>query len=325
MKAILLTKNIDDLSLEYSSKLFAGRQRNFIQPLDGLKSLHTALIADQNLHQDYKDYVDTLVKLYHRSNYIINRVKPKNFQKLHNKFFAGYIVDLKKKITINGEKKQFYKLITAAMRYDAVRDKDFLFYAKKMGIRSCVYCNANYALSLDMKNNQIGKYELDHFRPQSEYPYLCTNFFNLYPVCASCNKAKSDTATLFCLYTEDPKKLLPFSFALDKQSIVKYMLSQDFEDLKINFNAPDHADHNKIFKIEATYSALKDVVEELVWKHKVYNPTYLKSLGNAFSKKFNYSGFSRFILGNYEHSSEIHKRPLTKLTQDIAKQLGILK
>jgi len=36
------------------------------------------------------------------------------------------------------------------------------------------------------------------------------------------------------------------------------------------------------------------------------------------------SDVNRFILGTYDKPEDIHKRPLAKLTQDVAKQLGII-
>lgn len=320
MKSILLTPAIEDMSNEYSLELFLDRKDEFLQPLPNLRALLNGLDNAATIRTGYKKYIITVIRVYP----FINRLKPSFIDRVHQ-LFANLDVDLSEKININGKDLPFYKHVTAAMRYDAVRDKDFLPYAKKLGIRSCVYCNANYAISFKVKKSNIAKYELDHFKPQSVYPYLCTNFYNLYPVCANCNKAKLKTITLFPLYTEDPARRYPFKFTLDKKSIVKYMLTQDYTDLKIEFDTSDHDDHNRVFKIEGSYNALKDVAEELIWKHKIYNSSYLKSLRESFGKKFNYGGFNRLILGNYDKPTDIHQRPLSKLTQDIAKQLGILK
>jgi hypothetical protein len=322
MKSILITKQIEYLSLNYADHLFDTRTSRFIKPLDRLKTLRTAVKRKHSLHQDYVQYLDTLIRLYP----LLNKLKPKQFQKVEDKFFAGYVgLDMSKLMKIGVKNMRFYKHISAAMRYDAVRDYEFLRYAKEMGIRACVYCNANYATSFKKNKIWIARYELDHFRPQSKYPYLSTNFYNLYPVCGNCNKAKLDRDTLFCLYTEEPKDMNPFKFTLDKGSVVKYMLSQNFEDLKINFHPNAHIDHDDVFKIEATYNALKDAVEEIIWKYKVYNPSYLKSLNESFNKKFDNGGFKRFIIGNYDRPADIHKRPLAKITQDIARQIGLLK
>lgn len=47
---------------------------------------------------------------------------------------------------------------------------------------NCVYCNMDSSISLD------------HFLPQSKYPYLSLTPANLLPCCASCNQKKSNIA-----------------------------------------------------------------------------------------------------------------------------------
>jgi hypothetical protein len=320
MLKIFINSNVTSMAVEYSTKLFEKRQANFEKPAFRLSHLHASLLG--YLPVQYCEYIEMVIRTYR----LLNAVEPKKFLRLHQKFFTRFdhSVNLSAKIPLGGITKEFYKHIADAMRYDAVRDREFLPYAKKLGISSCVYCNANYALTIQFKKDTIGKFELDHYFPQSTYPYLCTNFYNLYPVCGNCNKYKLNKSPLFSLYSNDPVDILDFSFTLDKKSIIKYMLSQNYEDLRISFSAPKNLDHDEMFKIEATYSALKDVVEELVWKYKVYNPAYLMTLKNTFSKKFAQASLRRFILGNYDKPGDIHKRPLTKLTQDIARQLGIL-
>ncbi|WP_286733048.1 MULTISPECIES: HNH endonuclease [Sphingobacterium] len=231
---------------------------------------------------------------------------------------------MKKRIKLGSQNKTFYSYVTSAMRYDAVRDKEFLPFIKQLGLRSCVYCNASYALSIHLDKNNFGKFELDHFKPQSKYPYLCTNFYNLAPCCSNCNKYKTNNDSEFFLYTTDPTTIDHFDFKLDKHSIIKYMLSQDSETLKIKFSARFHNGHDRLFKIQSTYDTLKDVAEELIWKSKIYNSSYLKSLEDGFDRKFLTGNFYRFLLGNYDRPSDIHKRPLSKMIQDIAKQLGII-
>lgn len=320
MKSILITRKVEELASRYTSNLFSGRRKDFIQPLANLKNL-LATLRVANKPSEYKRYVRQIIKIYP----YINGIKPLRTADIHIKYFSDFTINLSESMTLGGVKEKFYKHVTEAMRYDAVRDRDFLYYAKELGIRACVYCNANYAVTFGEGAQIKGKYELDHFKPQSRFPYLCTNFYNLYPVCGNCNKAKLNKDTTFSLFTEDSGRMYPFTFELTKESIVRYMLSQNFEDLEVTFEGSDHPTHISDFKIDEIYGTLKDVVEELIWKHKIYNPNYMKSLNEAFGRKFNFNGFNRLILGNYDKPNEIHKRPLSKLTQDIARQLNIIK
>jgi len=322
MRRIIINQHIEDLSRDYAKSLFRSRIASFVKPMSGLNILLGRLRAlEPGLVSNYGNYVYVIIRSYR----LLNDIRPEKFDQLHNRLFAHIPVTLSEKITVNNKKKAFYEHVCDAMRYDAVRDEDFLPYVRKLGIRACVYCNVQYALSINFEDKDYAKFELDHSKPQSEFPYLCTNFFNLTPSCPNCNKYKSGNPVNFSLYTSDPLQLNPFSFKLDKHSVVKYMLSRNFEDLRIIFDHGTDPGYQTTFKIDATYNVLKDVVEEIIWKHKIYSENYLEALNEAFSKKFSKGDFLRFILGNYTSPQDVHKRPLAKLTQDIAIQLKIIK
>lgn len=60
-------------------------------------------------------------------------------------------------------------------------------------------------------------------------------------------------------------------------------------------------------------------------------PKYIKEMGiktcsycNARLDFSSSQDVKRFILGTFDSHEDVHKRPLTKLVQDVAKQLGII-
>lgn len=57
-------------------------------------------------------------------------------------------------------------------------------------------------------------YQMDHFMPQSLYPFLGTCFYNLQPSCGICNGHKGKSLSDFGLYVnaEEDKELNPFLF-----------------------------------------------------------------------------------------------------------------
>jgi hypothetical protein len=333
MRRIYIDKHIVELAKDYADKMFTTRQANFEKPLDNLQKLEAGLRKNKQLNVNYADYVNKIIVKYS----ILNIIEPQEFDNMTNiEFNCLTEVELKDKFVINKagqyvlKKKgtEFYKLIVNAMRYDAIRDKEFLPSVRKLGIKACVYCNVQLTVTTEDNNGKIsGKYELDHFYPKSKYPFLCTSFFNLQPCCSHCNKSKNDNKAEFGLYTNDYQELYPFSFELEKKSIIKYMLTQDCEKLEVLFNSTNPqllADHKKHFHITELYETQKDVVEEIIWKSRIYNQNYRQSLVDAFSNKFDKINFNRFILGNYDNPKDIHKRPLAKLIQDIARQLKII-
>lgn len=223
-----------------------------------------------------------------------------------------------------------YKKIVKAMRYDYVQEKVYPKIINQLGIKTCVYCNAQYAFSYDNGKDSFQNYEIDHWMPKSKYPYLCTSFFNLQPSCPKCNKSKSskDDILPFCLYTHDGSKLNPFYFSILHLSCAQYLATHDRDMLRIIFSSkePGLKDNmDTLFHISTQYQAHKDVVEELIWKKQIYNSTILGIYKDNFKQLgFKQTDFNRFILSNYDKDEDILKRPFAKMVQDIAKQLGII-
>lgn len=333
MRRIFLTSEVIQLSQVYYENLFIDRRPNFEKPINNNGTSGKLFDLENHLllgnEPVFADYVHHIIVKYDEINILL----PNNFENYQNRYFNLSELDLATKIPSNGNvnipTKELYKLIVDAMRYDAVRDKEFLPYVKKIGVKSCIYCNAQFAITTDGNGiNLSGRYELDHFYPKSKYPFLSTSFFNLQPCCSHCNKTKTDKSSLFGLYTDDYTLIDEFSFSLDKKSMIHYLLTQTEEDLKIIFNCNNSIlkdNHEDLFHISELYNQHKDVVEEIIWKAKIYNKSYKESLSNSFSKFFpNTTNFNRFIIGNYDNPNEIHRRPLAKLVQDIAKQLGVI-
>ena len=226
--------------------------------------------------------------------------------------------------------KVLYKEIVKAMRYDYVQEKVYPKIINQLGIKTCVYCNAQYAFSYDNGKDSFQNYEIDHWMPKSKYPYLCTSFFNLQPSCSKCNKLKSskDAILPFCLFTDDKSKLDPFDFSILHVSCAQYLATHDRDMLRIIFSSkePGLKDNmDALFYISTQYQAHKEMVEELIWKEQIYNSTILDIYKDNFKQLgFKQTDFNRFILSNYDKDEDILKRPFAKMVQDIAKQLGII-
>jgi hypothetical protein len=180
------------------------------------------------------------------------------------------------------------------------------------------------------------KFQLDHFFPQSEYPGFSISFFNLYPVCGPCNNAKKITHVNFQLYSNlsIAKISSDYVFELDTVSVAKYKTTKDHNDIVILFHDPEKPKKNMTvkgcltdtFDINGIYDTQKDIIEELFWKSEVYTASYKQDLMNSFSKLFTNSSLSnRILIGNYVEPENIHKRPMAKFTQDIARQLKLIK
>lgn len=272
------------------------------------------------LTQVEKDYLNKLIADFE----IIVKTVPKGFKDLKDDFDA--IITGKNLAKHN---KGFVKELLTRMGYSKLRDNYYANYFEHTGLKACVYCNSQLAVTVrSFKGGKSAKFQVDHFLPKSEYPCFSISFFNLLPVCGPCNGKKSASAVDFNVYSEDSNDLRdsPFKFRLDKRSIVSYRINGDQNKLIIKFDDPKNKGLNKSFDIEGIYSTQKDLAEELVLKSVIYNENYLKTLKNSFTKLYpnKIPMAERLLVGNYTGVKDIHKRPMSKFTQDIARQLKLI-
>ena len=255
------------------------------------------------------------------------------------------------------EKKPLYELIVDVMEYNKVRKEVLPKYVNKLNIKTCVYCNAHFAITTlieDVREKiMLGKpgrpkkaiviprlggyYEMDHNKPKSKYPYLCTNFYNLQPCCSSCNKRKSAQDLPFSIYYEegDPHPA-PLRFAISPQDVidfhtkgkckgVKPYLCDEVDPTKRVVARKDGTlaeRFNYIFDIDKIYAEHDDEVEELLWRNRIYTQGIVSATSSQF-KDLQIKGFDfgRYILGTYPNREDALKRPLTAMKQDIWEQV----
>jgi hypothetical protein len=333
MRKILIDKQLEKKAQDFSSNLFSKRSNTFIKPKESLQKLHDKL--GKIKHKKHREYINKIINEYSA----IISANPLKIETLIKEFYAidnGVILNQ----YVPDKNVKFYEAIIKAMRYEDLRDSEFHSYLKASGIKTCVYCNAQLAVVVNFsfydkkekkrKSKTMAKLELDHFYSKSKYPFLSTSFYNLYPVCGNCNRAKHDNEIDFELYTDDLNELDKFKFWIDEQSILDYWISLDSNNLKVHFESINGDfdftnQYNKMFGIQGVYDTQIDIAEELVHKAKVYHDIYKKSLVDSFKTLFpDKSILDRLIVGNYADVSDIHKRPMAKYSQDIAKQLKLV-
>lgn len=299
-----------------------------IEVTDALKSTKMEMRNPKH----YEDYVQL----------IINKLKdllyatPTDFLNNYIPTFEGLIIKDEVNLPLSidgGSNVSLSDRLVQIMRYDTVRKKIVHSFFRPLGVKTCVYCNANYAIT-DADNN--GYYDMDHWKPKVLYPYLCISFFNFQPSCPSCNRRKSDSdEPFFSLWNDKHSPNLDvLDFKLSDYSRIKYLVfgNKDALDVELVPSQPTDPNNvklcnvaNSVFHINSRYKEHNDVTEEIVWKSWIYSPAYLYSLRNAFSHGIlSYIDVGRFILGNYIDPDDIHQRPLSRMTQAVARQLGII-
>lgn len=265
-------------------------------------------------------YLDKIITLFETINILIST--PEEIKQ--HKINIGLLPP-----SSRGKKlKPLKKLIIEKLNYTYLRKTFYPNYFSNIGIKACVYCNSALTVSVEESHGKFSaRFDVDHFEPKDDFPYLSIFLFNLYPACASCNRRKSvSTGLNYKLYSDDllETKESKYSFKLDTGSKSQYLLTKDVNSLSFRF-APDWNPFQLIFKIEELYSTQKDLIEELIVKQQMYDQYNIKSLQNSFSKlKLHPELYLRTLLGNYTKQTDIHKRPIAKFMQDIGRDLGII-
>lgn len=200
-------------------------------------------------------------------------------------------------------------------------------FINRITIDTCSYCNRNYIYTTS-KNKKI-KPEIDHFFPKSKYPVLGLSYFNLIPSCKSCNgfgaKEENDPHRFGLLnpYLLNNSDFV-FTHKIKNIAIINPLVGKS--DVEIHFKSA-LIGHLDVFNLKDLYELHNDHALELIIKKRIkYSKKYRDYLNSYSSSglKFSKSELDRMILGNYSLEKEQHKRPLSKLYQDLGKELGLI-
>jgi len=206
-------------------------------------------------------------------------------------------------------------------------------------LNTCPYCNRQYTFTIiDIGGEKIARPELDHFLPKQRHPMLAVSFFNLIPSCTICNGSiKGDIDVLHSThlspYDHNPGHAAmrftyyPKSYAaaigLTENLSIEVHYSGSTSNVALRTKVEGSIN---LFCLNQVYQNHKDVVREIIRKRHISSDRYIQTIQNTFS------GFSLtaeeaylFAFGNYHNENSFYKRPLSKLTRDIAVELSMLK
>lgn len=197
--------------------------------------------------------------------------------------------------------------------------------AQKLDVNTCPYCNRQYTFTINSQKKT--KPQFDHFYPKSKYPYFALSFYNLVPCCSICNHIKKDIK----------KELIhPYYEGFDDSCYFDinhkdYILNN--KKISVRFNFIEGCDLKfiekcknsvKEFALEDLYNKHSDYIEEIIEKAYSYNDSFYDSLIHDFSQMGKTpSEIDRLIFGNYIDLADNEKRPLSKLTRDLLKSIGL--
>jgi hypothetical protein len=213
----------------------------------------------------------------------------------------------------------------------------------------CPYCNRIYTNTEYTSEEGRCRPDLDHYYPQSRYPFLALSIYNLIPCCSICNsrfKLNKDFYREEHLhpFENEMGKNIRFSLEPIKANMKSGGRKRNGYDLeftkgkleqfkiKIDYSMEKSAklrracvrsDHT--FHLTHLYQSHKDEISELIQMSKVYKPEYTdwlekKYVGKIFESR---DEIKQMVIGSYLNKKDFGKRPLSKLKYDISKELKL--
>lgn len=210
--------------------------------------------------------------------------------------------------------------------YDKIDKKKFVSLTN---LTVCPYCNRNFINVTEEVNNS----QLDHFFPKSHrgngkrsYPIFALSFYNLIPSCYGCNNKKSDNLFQVSPYDENSyrEEFLTFSW---QPQVVTSSPWFDAKSIEITMNIPEGNKYKSDFEkldLQEQYQLHTDYVQELLWKKQVYSRSYKDELKNFKGLGLTEGDFERLVTGAYTEEKNYGKRPLSKMTTEISKEIGLI-
>jgi hypothetical protein len=222
-------------------------------------------------------------------------------------------------------------------RFRSIQSKG-LWLASMLNLKVCPYCNSQYTLVVKNSDGEaLAKFQFDHFFPKSKYPFLSISLYNLIPSCASCNHKKRDEdlniKKHFHPYFNEIARFSQFrvSYPANPTKLtLRKALKMKLEDIDIDFisryrkTAKFVEEHNRIYDVTYLYKRHKDIAHQILINSILHGRFYQKSIRKIKGLFPDNNTLMKYVLGNYLNKEEINERPLSKFTQDLAKQLRLI-
>ena len=299
----------------------SGKIKNLI------KNLRKRVTINKDNEDLYKKLDEIINKNYNNSDMYMNK-------KLKEEIFShlGFV-------NINNIIKEIFDYDTFSSNDDGWNRHKFI---TTLGIEVCPYCNRQYITSYSEGIKNISKKttaDLDHYYPQSEYPFLALSLYNFIPSCQICNsrfKGDKTEETMYPYEESFDDDDVQYKFNTSIKDDVRYLIGEDKDfTLSINkrkdkyiTNKLERANNsNEIFKLDKVYKSHKGYVEELFEKAYKYNEIWRSDINGIFKSEdslfIDKKELFEFAFGKNLTPEEYSKRPLAKLTRDILDELGI--
>lgn len=335
MIKINLNNSNQILNFHYNNLIIKNGRKWTI--VDYLNKKIAANVGNNNLSNMYGELKNHVVK--NNKHFSLLTATPQELADFKEIFelVYGNILNSTYKITTAGKVITYREDLLNVFYYSEYDKWKAYELAKKININVCPYCNRSYTFLLGSDLNKGTRFEYDHFFDKARYPYLALSFYNLIPSCHICNSNLKGSDKF-----EIDKNIHPYIegfennllFTIKPKNIDFINGNNSSYRIKFKKNKFSTWDNKKLtsafrnintFKITELYNMHKDYINEIIQKSIIYNEDYIKGLFNQYNGTLfrNEDDVKRMILGNYINEDEYSKRPLSKLTADISRELNL--
>ena len=200
----------------------------------------------------------------------------------------------------------------------------------KYGIKCCPYCNENYIFNRKVKNGTTyATAQLDHFFPRNRFPIFSVSLYNLVPACGACNHIKATKELGISPHNHSYNFSNMHISYIPKSS--SWMSDPEELEIKFKYNTDNMEFKNKmdnnldVMGIRQAYGMHKDYIQEIIKKAQIYGGDYRENLLRDFPGLFSLDEeLIQTIFSNYISEEDMLKRPLSKITRDLLKELSII-
>lgn len=216
-----------------------------------------------------------------------------------------------------------------------------------LGVDVCPYCNRAFTITVPKEYSEKNgvRPQLDHYFPQSLYPYLAVNFYNLIPSCGSCNqyKAHKDTRIEPILYPYDEGLGTEYRFVTyPENGDFGYLRGQDTggnfslhiepivrEIRKSGMNVQERVEFEKricgsikSLHLGELYNAHTNYAQIILRNGYIFNIEYLETLRKAVPlAEFSLSDIKTMVYCQDIQQTQWHKNILSKMKNDLDYEL----
>lgn len=215
------------------------------------------------------------------------------------------------------------------------KNKKYCAYtlAENLNIRTCLYCNRQYTLTVINKKDQITRPEFDHFFDQGTYPLLALSIYNLIPSCHICNSTLKHTKPFNLKDYIHPyvnKDILnQYRYTYLPHDVTSILGGNSKLQVEIvSEGQPDSVRINNtknIFKLEDIFNGHTEELTDIFDIRYKLSERYLEELMKTYTHLgINREEIYKLAFGVHYSEDDFVRRPFSKIKKDILKELGVI-